>query len=105
VRRRRGGRFGDVIERQLRLFADEHAGLIADCEAALRAYDRAARDEAEERYGDYVDLVDTATEVLADLRDGFAATQDEAAAAEYVAAFNGAVARRYPRLALELEDV
>ena len=102
---RRRGRFGDVIERQLALFAEEHAGLIADCEAALRAYDRAGREEAEERYGDFVDLVETATEVLAGLRDGFASTLDDGAAATYRAEFSQAVARRYPRFALELEDV
>jgi class 3 adenylate cyclase len=102
---RRRGRFAELIERQLALFAAEHAGLIADCEAALRAYDRASREEAEERYGDFVDLVETATEQLAGLRDGFAGTLDEAAAAQYRAAFNQAVVRRFPRFAVELEDV
>ena len=38
--------FEDVIRRQLDLFESEHADLIADCEAAERAYDRAGRDEA-----------------------------------------------------------
>ena len=62
------------------------------------------RDEAEERYGDYVDLVETGTEVLADLRDNFASTLDEAAAEEYERSFNRAVARRFRRFALEIED-
>ena len=61
-------RFADVIKRQLELFEDEHRGLIEDCIAAERAYDKADRDEAEERYGDYVDLVETGTEILADIR-------------------------------------
>ena len=69
--------FADLVERQLELFEREHAGLIADCEAAERAYDRADRTEAEERYGDYVDLVETGTELLADLRDGYASTLEE----------------------------
>jgi hypothetical protein len=97
-------RFADVISRQLALFQTEHRGLIDDCEAAERAYDRADRDEAEERYGDYVDLVETGTEILADLRDHFAATLDEAAAMEYEADFNRAVAKRLPRFALEIEN-
>ena len=97
-------RFADVVSRQLDLFEREHAGLIADCEAAERAYDRADRDEAEERYGDYVDLVETGTELLADLRDGYASTLEEEAAEEYEAAFNRAVLKRLPRFALEIEN-
>jgi hypothetical protein len=97
-------RFADVISRQLDLFEREHHGLIDDCHAALRAYDRADRDEAEERYGDYVDLVETGTELLADLRDHFAATLDEDAAGEYEHAFNRAVVKRLPRFALEIEN-
>ena len=97
-------RFADVITRQLELFEREHRGLIDDCKAAEQSYNRAERDEAEERYGDYVDLVETGTEVLADLRDNFAATLDENAAEEYEDAFNRAVARRLPRFALEIEN-
>ena len=101
MRRRR---FADLIERQLDLFEREHRGLIDDCAAAERAYGKAARDEAEERYGDYVDLVETGTEVLADIRDNFASTLDEATAAEYEEAFNRAVGKRLRRFALEIED-
>jgi hypothetical protein len=97
-------RFDDVISRQLDLFEREHGGLIADCAAAERAYDRAHRSEAEERYGDYVDLVETATELLADIRDHFASTLEEQAAEEYERTFNRAVLKRLPRFALEIED-
>ncbi|TMK71113.1 MAG: hypothetical protein E6G50_06490 [Actinobacteria bacterium] len=97
-------RFADVIRRQLDLFVRDHRGLIEDCIAAERAYDRAERDEAEERYGDYVDLVETGTEVLADIRDSFARTLDEDTAEEYEAAFNRAVVKRLPRFALEIEN-
>jgi hypothetical protein len=97
-------RFADVISRQIDLFEREQRGLIEDCIAAERAYDRADRDEAEERYGDYVDLVETGTEVLADIRYHFAATLDETAAEEYEEAFNRAVAKRLPRFALEIEN-
>jgi hypothetical protein len=97
-------RFGDLISRQLELFEREHRGLIDDCVAAERAYDRADRDGAEERYGDYMDLVETGTELLADLRDHFAATLDDEAAEEYEHAFNRAVLKRLPRFALEIEN-
>jgi len=96
--------FADVISRQLELFEQSHRGLIDDCLAAERAYDRADRDEAEERYGDYMDLVETGTELLADTRDHFASTLDEATGEEYEDAFNRAVAKRLPRFALEIEN-
>jgi hypothetical protein len=101
VRRRR---FADLIGRQLDLFERENRGLIDDCVAAEGAYNEAPRDEAEERYGDYVDLVETGTELLADLRDNFASTLEESTATEYEEAFNRAVAKRFRRFALEIED-
>jgi hypothetical protein len=97
-------RFSDVIRRQLDLFVHDHRGLIEDCVAAERAYDQADRDEAEERYGDYVDLVETGTEILADIRDTYARTLDDDTAEEYEAAFNRAVVKRLPRFALEIEN-
>jgi predicted translin family RNA/ssDNA-binding protein len=101
IRRRR---FADVISRQLDLFEREHAGLIRDCETAEQAYDRASRDEAEERYGHYIDLVETGTDLLAELRDNYAASLDEEAAEDYVQAFNRTVLRRLPRFAVEIES-
>ena len=100
----RRGRFGDVIARQLDLFEREQAALVHECEEAEAAYNRAPRDEAEERYGDYQDLVETGTEILAELRDNFASTLGDAAADQYEAAFNRAVARRLPRFSLEIEN-
>jgi hypothetical protein len=97
-------RFADVIARQLDLFVRDNLELLEECDAAELAYDRAAREEAEERYGDYQDLVETGTELLADLRDNFASTLDDAAAEEYEDAFNRAVARRLPRFGLEIEN-
>ena len=96
-------RFGDLVTRQLALFEREQRDLIEECEAAKRAYDRADRDEAEERYGDYADLVDAGAEILADIRDHFARTLDETAAADYEAAFNRAAAKRFRRFAVELD--
>jgi hypothetical protein len=100
----RRARFGEVISRQLDLFEEDHAGLIRECEQAESAYDSADRDKAEERYGDYQDLVETATEILADTRDHFAATLGEATAERYEAEFNRAVRKRLPRFTLELEN-
>jgi len=102
--RLRRPRFADLIDRQLDLFEREQRGLIDDCIAAESSYNRAERDEAEERYGDYVDLVETGTEILADLRDNFATTLDDDAAEEYIAAFNQGVLKRFRRFALEIED-
>ena len=97
-------RFADVIKRQLDLFEREQRELIEDCVAAERTYNRSDRDEAEERYGDYLDLVETGTEILADIRDNFARTLDEDAAEEYELAFNRAVAKRLSRFALKIEN-
>ena len=96
-------RFADVISRQLDVFAEDEAELIADCRAAERKYGRAPRDKAEEAYGDYVDVVETATEALADMRDRFKRTLDEDAGEEYEEAFNRAVRKRWPPFGLEID--
>jgi len=93
----------DLVERQIALFAAENEGLIRDTGAALAAYNRAARDEAEERYGDYLDLVETGTDALVELRDNFAATLDEDSYEEYHQVFNRTVRKRLPRFGLELD--
>jgi hypothetical protein len=100
----RRGRFADVVSRQLDLFERESAALILACIEAEAAYDRAERDEAEERFGDYQELVDTGTEELVGLRDHFAATLAEGAAEQYEAEFNRAVHKRFPRFALDIEN-
>jgi hypothetical protein len=104
VRFRRRARFADLVARQLDLFEEEHASLLRDVRAAERLYDASTREEATERYGDYADLVETGTEILAGLRDAYARTLDEETAAEYEEAFNGTASRRFPALALELGD-
>ena len=101
----RRSRFGDVVSRQLDVFAEDEAhGLLEEVRDAKGVYDRAERDEAEERYGDYVDVVEAATEALADMRWRYASTLDEAAAEEYEAAFNRAVRKRWPALGLEIDN-
>ena len=97
------GRFVELAERQLALFAAEHDDLLRDCQAALDAYNAAPRDEAEEHYGDYVDRVDTARDALLEYRDTYARTLDADAAEEYEAVFNRLARKRFPSLALELD--
>jgi hypothetical protein len=97
------GRFADVIERQLDLFQSEHSGLIRDTDAALRAYNDASREEAEERYGDFLDLVETGTDELTTMRDAYAETLDNESAEEYRELFNERVRKRLPRFGLEID--
>jgi hypothetical protein len=94
--------FADVIDRQLDLFEEEHAALLGDAETALAAYNEAPADEAEERYGDFRDLAAEGEELLADLRDAYARTLDEATADAYREAFDREVRRRLPRFGLDL---
>ena len=101
LRRRR---FGDVIARQLDVFAADRDDVFAEIRRRKRLYDAGDRGEAEELYGDYVDAVETGTEALADMRDRFARTLAEAAAEAYEEAFNRAVRRRWPELGLEIEN-
>jgi len=100
----RRSRFAEVIARQLDLFVRDNLELLEACDAAELAYDRAERDQAEERFGDYQELVEDGTEILAGLRDNFASTLDEETAAEYEEAFNRAVEKQLPRFGLEIED-
>jgi hypothetical protein len=95
--------FAELVGRQLELFGRDRAGLLADCDTALRAYDGAPAAEAEERYGDWVDLADTVREELERMRDRYASTLDDDAADRYRDAFNRAARRRFPREAVELE--
>ena len=98
------GRFRDVISRQLELFEREHREVIEEARERLDAYNRAGRDEAEELYGDYVDAVETGTEVLAEIRWSFWKTLDDDTAEAYEAEFNRAVAKRFPRFGFEIEN-
>ena len=95
-------RFADVIARQIDLFERDHADVVREAAELLDRYNAAGRDDAEELYGDYVDAVETGTEILADLRDHYARTVDEPE--RYCAEFNKTVARRLPAFAAEIEN-
>ena len=98
------GRFVDLVERQLELFEREHAALVRNVDAALRAYNAAGSDEAEERYGDFLDLVETGRDELETLRDAYARTLDAETAEEYEEVFNRLVRKRLPRFGLEIGE-
>lgn len=95
-------RYAEIIDAQLDLFVREHADVLVDVGDRLRRYNAAERDEAEELYGDYLDAVETGTEILADLRDNYAQTLDDPD--RYLAEFNRAVKQRLPEYALEIEN-
>ncbi len=95
-------RYAKVIDSQLDLFVREQRDVIDEAAERLELYNRADRSEAEELYGDYVDAVETGTEILADMRDHYGATLDDRDA--YTTAFNRAVARRLPQFATEIQN-
>jgi hypothetical protein len=99
------GRFAEVISRQLDLFEQEDAVFLRRVDEAERAYDHADRENAEEVYGRYQELVEHGTEALAEMRDAYARTLETDDAEEYVAEFNQIVIDRMPRFGLEIEDV
>jgi hypothetical protein len=92
-----------VIRRQLDLFALDNEDVIDEVNDRLEAYNRADRGEAEELYGDYVDAVETGTELLADIRDTHARLLEEGIDETYEAEFNRAVLKRWPPFALEID--
>jgi ElaB/YqjD/DUF883 family membrane-anchored ribosome-binding protein len=95
-------RFGELIARQLGFFVEDDADLLQDVDDALEAYNRADRDEAEELYGDYQLAIEAATDRLAELRDTYARTLEDAA--QYVDEFNKEVIARWPALSLTIEE-
>jgi hypothetical protein len=91
-------RFSDVIRRQLELFDAESFDLLRRIDEAKRAYDRARAGEAEEAYGDYMDLVEEAEEELLALRDRYAETMAARDRMRYEREFSKAAERRLPSL-------
>ena len=95
-------RFTDLIERQLTFFVEDNADLIAACDQAERAYDDAGREEAEERYSEFLELVEEAVDALAEIRDTYAQTLEGDVAVDYEQAFDREVGTRMPRFTLGL---
>ena len=68
---------------------------MADAE---RAYNEAAADEAEEAYGDYMDLVEEAEDELLGVRNFYARTMDAQERLRYQREFTRAAERTMPTL-------
>jgi len=96
-------RFGELVERQLDLFASE-TDLLDEATDADAAWTNAAADEAEELYGDYQLVVDAIGERLYDIREAYASTLEPDSAGRYRAAFDRAARKRFGRYASFLEE-
>ena len=96
--------FRDVIARQLDLFVEDQSDLLEECRDRYRAYEGADRGAGKKMSGGFSAARERATEALADMRDRFARTLDEDAAAAYEDAFNRAVRKRWSELGLEIEN-
>jgi predicted mannosyl-3-phosphoglycerate phosphatase (HAD superfamily) len=94
----RRNRFGDLVRRQLDLFVEDDADLLQEAETALRAYDEAEREEAEEAYSDYQLVLESIVERLEELRDTYGATLDDDSREAYEQAFGRAARKRFPTL-------
>ena len=92
-------RFGELVRRQLDLFETDEAELFEEAEQADAAWTNAAADETEELYGDYQLVVDAIGERLYEVREAYAATLEEDAAADYRRAFDRAALKRFKNLA------
>ena len=92
-------RFGDLVRRQLDLFEADEAELLEEATEADTVWTKAAADETEELYGDYQLVVDAVGERLYEVREAYAATLEEDAAAEYRRSFDRAALKRLKNLA------
>jgi hypothetical protein len=100
----RRGRFHDLVERQLQVFATDDAALLEEAAVADSAWTNAGVDETTELYGDYQLVVDAIGERLHDIRETYAATLDERTAEEYRSAFDKSARRRFGRYVTLLEE-
>ena len=89
----RRDRFGDLVRRQLDLFAEDEAE---------RAYDAADREDAEEAYGDLQLVLESIADRLEELRDTYTLTLGSDADVAYAQAFARAARKRFPKLRVEL---
>jgi hypothetical protein len=98
----RRNRFGDLVGRQLDLFEKDEADLLREADTAIRAYDDAEREEAEEAYSDYQLVLESVVESLEELRDTYAMTLDDDSREAYEQAFGRAARKRFPTLTAAL---
>jgi hypothetical protein len=95
-------RYRKVIDAQIDVFIRDHEDVLNDAADKLDAYNKADSASAEELYGDYLDAVETGTEILADMRDHYAATLNDPE--QYLREFKVAVSRRLYPFALEIDN-
>ena len=100
----RRSRFGELVARQLELFAADERDLLEEADAADDAWTHASRDDSEELYGSYQLVVDTIAERLYDVRETYVAGLDEDTAGRYRSDFDRAARKRFPRYASFLDD-
>lgn len=98
----RRNRFGDLVRRQLDIFAEDEADLLREADEAERAYDAADREAAEEAYGDLQLVLEAIADRLEELRDTYASTLGSDADIAYAQAFARAARKRFPKLPAEL---
>jgi len=96
--RGRRRRFSDLVNRQIELFAADNEDLLARIEVAQRVYDRAGVGDAEELFGEYMDLVEEAEEELLSLRDHYAEGMAARDRRDYEREFYRAAEKRLPTL-------
>ena len=94
------GRFKAIVKTQLDLFEQEHSDLLAACDAAEAAYNAAPREEAEERYGDYL-AVQTLDQGMDRARDSIVAGLVSLLSPKGIVLRNDASVRRKEELPLE----
>ena len=97
--------FAELVERQLALFAEDEADLLAEAAEAEDAWVRAGRDLAEESYGDFQLVVDAIADQLLTLRDTYARTLESEMADTYREAFAAGASRRFRRYASLVADL
>jgi len=99
-------RFREVVDRQLAIFAADHADLVTDAREALARYGRQPDAvAAQEHYGDHDELAEQVEELLDDMYRHFASTLDEDAARAYRRQFARRAKAQYgdllPRLSFD----
>jgi hypothetical protein len=98
------GRFRELVGRQLDLFAEDEAGLVAEARAAEQAWNDTSAEDAEELYGDYQLVVDAIGDRLHDIRETYAASLEDDVADEYRRTFDRTARKRFGRLASFLDE-
>ena len=96
---RRRRQFDELIDRQLELFATEHADELREIAEARLRWRRSDAGTDSEAFGDEQDRVEWAAEELERMVDTYALTLDEDAATAYRLALYRKLRKRFPQIA------